>query len=189
MLLPNIHFLIFWGGTGMACARWLCLTLPVLLAACGGAAKPQSDANSSESPASEPSEAKASMDQRVRITWAVPHHRGPRGHHAHRDAVLAKLRDPDSAKFRNVRKLGMIGEGVSDRPAVYCGEVNAKNAMGGYPGFAHFPVMPLGEDGETSTGKDPVNITDENEPASAMAYMAFCQDDEGRAQADQPVKF
>lgn len=155
----------------MTCARWLCLTLPVLLAACGGTANSQPDASASESKANEPSEAKASMDQRVR------------------DAVLAKLRDPDSAKFRNVRKLGMIGEGVPDSPAVYCGEVNAKNAMGGYPGFVHFAVMPLGENGGISMGKDPVSITDENEPASAMAYMAFCQDEKGRDQTGQPVMF
>src|SRR3546814_10039754 len=79
-------FLIFWGETGMTCAKWLCLTLPFLIAACDGAANPQPDANSSEIQASEPSEEGASMDQRVR------------------DAVLARLRDPDSAKFRNVRK-------------------------------------------------------------------------------------
>lgn len=155
----------------MTCAKWLCLTLPVLLAACSDAAKSQPDANAPESQGSGLSEARASMDQRVR------------------DAVLAKLRDPDSAKFRNVRKLGMLGEGVPDSPAVYCGEVNAKNAMGGYPGFVHFAVMPLGEDGETSTGKDPVSITDENDPASALAYMSFCQNEKGRDQAGQPVKF
>lgn len=155
----------------MACARWLCLTLPVLLAACGGAANSQPDANSSESAASEPSGAKASMDQRVR------------------DAVMARLRDPDSAKFRNVRKLGMLGGGIPGSPAVYCGEVNAKNAMGGYPGFVHFAVMPLAEDGQTSTGKDPVSIMDENDPASALAYMSFCQDEKGSDQGGQPVKF
>ena len=106
-----------------------------------------------------------------------------------RDAVLAKLRDPDSAKFRNVRRSAMLGDGAPDSPAVYCGEVNAKNAMGGYPGFAHFAVMPLDKDGLTSTGSDPVSITDENEPASALAYMAFCQDEKGRAQTGQAVKF
>lgn len=106
-----------------------------------------------------------------------------------RDAVMARLRDPDSAKFRNVRKLGMLGGGIPGSPAVYCGEVNAKNAMGGYPGFVHFAVMPLAEDGQTSTGKDPVSIMDENDPASALAYMSFCQDEKGRDQGGQPVKF
>lgn len=155
----------------MACAKWLCLTLPVLLAACDGAAKSQSENNASESQASEPAQAKASMDKRAR------------------NAVLANLRDPDSAKFRNVRKLGMLGEGSPEGAAVYCGEVNAKNAMGGYVGFVHFAVMPLGEDGQTSTGKDAVSIVDENDPASAMAYMSFCQDEKGSNLPGQPLQF
>jgi hypothetical protein len=155
----------------MMSANWVCLTLPILLAACDGAADPQPEANASQARSSEPSEAEASMDQRVR------------------DAVLARLRDADSAKFRNVRKLAMFGEGTSDGPAVYCGEVNAKNAMGGYPGFVHFAVMPLAEDGQTSTGKDPVSITDRNDPASALAYMSFCQDEKGDDQEGQPVQF
>jgi hypothetical protein len=155
----------------MTFTKCLCLTLPLLLAACDGAAKSPPEANSSESQASKPSEEKALMVQRVR------------------DAVLAKLRDPDSAKFRNVRKLGMLGEGSPDSAAVYCGEVNAKNAMGGYVGFVHFAVMPLGENGQTSTGKDAVSITDENDPASAMAYMSFCQDEKGSNLPGQPVQF
>lgn len=47
-------------------------------------------------------------------------------------AVLAKLNDEDSAKFRNIRVLG-IGE--------VCGEVNAKNRMGGYVGYQHFYLI------------------------------------------------
>lgn len=43
--------------------------------------------------------------------------------------VRKQLTDPDSAEFRNLRKLP--GEAV-------CGEVNAKNAYGGYVGFKHF---------------------------------------------------
>lgn len=172
MPLSNMQFSnIFWGEPGMTYSKWLCLTLLMMVAACDGAAKSQPDALASESQASAPSEAKDSMDQRVR------------------DAVLAKLRDPDSAKFRNVRKLGILGEGVPDSPAVYCGEVNTKNAMGGYTGFVHFAVMPLGEDGHTSTRSDPVSIADETDPASPMAYMSFCQDEKGRDQAGQPVNF
>jgi hypothetical protein len=51
-----------------------------------------------------------------------------------KQAVLKKLRDPESARFRNVRNVGdrgAAGEGV-------CGEVNAKNTNGGYVGFQHF---------------------------------------------------
>lgn len=49
-----------------------------------------------------------------------------------RRVVLANLRDADSAKFRNVRVVStFMGTAV-------CGEVNARNAMGGYVGFTEF---------------------------------------------------
>lgn len=43
-------------------------------------------------------------------------------------AVSKDLKDPSSAQFRNVRIKG----------GHVCGEVNAKNAMGGYVGFQRF---------------------------------------------------
>jgi len=43
-------------------------------------------------------------------------------------AAAYNLKDPDSAKFRNV---------VAIR-GVVCGEINAKNSMGGYVGFRRF---------------------------------------------------
>ncbi len=49
-------------------------------------------------------------------------------------AVLGKLKDPESARFRNIRSVGdqgAVGE-------IVCGEVNARNAMGGYVGFRKF---------------------------------------------------
>lgn len=107
-----------------------------------------------------------------------------------REAVTSKLRDPDSVNFRNVRKVPMFGDKEADQgPFVYCGEVNAKNAFGGYVGFVDFAVMPLGENGQTSTGNDPVSIMDENDPASAIAYMSFCQDEKGNDQEGQSVQF
>lgn len=49
------------------------------------------------------------------------------------DAVRAQMLDPESAQFRNVRSVrnryGEVG---------ICGEVNAKNSLGGYAGFRHF---------------------------------------------------
>ena len=49
-----------------------------------------------------------------------------------RRVVLANLRDADSAKFRNLRMVTtFMGTAV-------CGEVNARNAMGGYVGFTEF---------------------------------------------------
>ncbi|WP_286936162.1 hypothetical protein [Achromobacter sp. UBA4530] len=41
-----------------------------------------------------------------------------------KDFVLATLKDPDSAKFRNQKS--------------FCGEVNAKNSFGGYTGFKRY---------------------------------------------------
>lgn len=42
--------------------------------------------------------------------------------------ILAQLKDPNSAEFRNVVVAGNI----------VCGEVNAKNGFGGYVGFKSF---------------------------------------------------
>ncbi len=50
-------------------------------------------------------------------------------------AVIAQLSDPDSATFRNLR------EWVKGVPHLgYCGEVNAKNRLGGYVGYRTFLV-------------------------------------------------
>lgn len=46
--------------------------------------------------------------------------------------VADSLRDPSSAQFRNVRVVP-FGQG-----SVICGEVNGKNAYGGYVGFVPF---------------------------------------------------
>ena len=49
-----------------------------------------------------------------------------------KDAVRAKLKDPDSADFRSVNFYA--GGGTP----VVCGEVNAKNSFGGFTGFEPF---------------------------------------------------
>lgn len=49
-----------------------------------------------------------------------------------KEGITAKLKDPDSADFRNVHFYSGSG-----RPIV-CGEVNAKNSFGGYSGFEPF---------------------------------------------------
>lgn len=53
-----------------------------------------------------------------------------------RAKVAADLNDPDSAKFRNERYLGnwLLSDGY------YCGEINAKNRMGGYIGYQVFYI-------------------------------------------------
>ena len=49
------------------------------------------------------------------------------------DAVRAKMRDPQSVRFRNL----FFHRGVGGAPMV-CGEVNARNGFGGYSGYQRF---------------------------------------------------
>lgn len=50
-----------------------------------------------------------------------------------KDAVKARLKDPDSAKFREV----YFFRGKDNIPMT-CGQVNSKNSFGGFSGFQHF---------------------------------------------------
>lgn len=50
-----------------------------------------------------------------------------------KEAVAAQLKDPTSAQFQSL-KVGKTSKGF----AIVCGEVNAKNAFGGYTGFTSF---------------------------------------------------
>ncbi|MDH0520842.1 hypothetical protein [Achromobacter xylosoxidans] len=71
-----------------------------------------------------------------------------------KDFVLATLKDPDSAKFRNQKS--------------FCGEVNAKNSYGGYTGFKRF----------IAAGKDLVVLEgDKNLARGAFqqAWEEFCR--------------
>ena len=72
-----------------------------------------------------------------------------------REAVAEQLTDPSSAQFRNER---------SKKDGWVCGEVNSKNAMGGYVGFKRYTVtwMPDGAnvvalEGENETSVDRIN--------------------------------
>lgn len=49
--------------------------------------------------------------------------------------VSAELRDPESAQFQSTK---VSGDYV-------CGEVNGRNAFGGYAGFGRFVVTPAGK--------------------------------------------
>lgn len=51
-----------------------------------------------------------------------------------RKPVIAQLSDPESAQFRNER---LVGEWTVIS-SILCGEVNSKNKLGGYTGFAPF---------------------------------------------------
>lgn len=57
--------------------------------------------------------------------------RTPRG--LQRSAVLERMHDPASAVFRNIKE-------VRFAPGTWCGEVNAKNKMGGMVGFTRYIV-------------------------------------------------
>lgn len=54
-----------------------------------------------------------------------------------RAAVRALLTDPESATFRGE----FAGPRVAYRPVVWCGEVNARNRLGGMVGFTRYVVM------------------------------------------------
>ena len=49
-----------------------------------------------------------------------------------RQKVKDSLKDPESAQFRSER--------IAKAPAIFCGEVNSKNSMGGYVGFKRYIV-------------------------------------------------
>lgn len=75
-------------------------------------------------------------------------------------AVTALLKDPASAQFRHVF------EGVA---GFVCGEVNAKNAFGGYVGFRIFVV----DDKNEAHILDPNAANEDN--AAIMSVQLFCR--------------
>jgi hypothetical protein len=52
-----------------------------------------------------------------------------------RAAVLAELKDPESARFSGVKPLKRTSDG---KVTGYCGRINAKNSYGGYAGSSVF---------------------------------------------------
>lgn len=50
-----------------------------------------------------------------------------------KEDVKERLRDPDSAQFRNLVRKTQVGT-----QAIVCGELNSKNLYGGYVGFRLF---------------------------------------------------
>lgn len=117
------------------------------------------------------------------------------------DAVKATLRDPASAQFQNMKSADPIvanyhhptRDEVSSNPALgagVCGEVNSKNAFGGYTGFRKFawirdtgqvltankhgvfewngPIPISGEDADTSDGE---RLPDD---FKSLGYDTYC---------------
>ncbi len=65
-----------------------------------------------------------------------------------KSVVSARLSDPNSAEFQNLVEVKPLALGSSPMPSDValgrgvCGEVNAKNLMGGYIGFQPFVYLP-----------------------------------------------
>ena len=79
-----------------------------------------------------------------------------------RAAVIKKLKDPESARFTDVR---INGEAV-------CGLVNAKNAMGGYPGAHKFYYVLDARQAFTEGGGD---ISTDFLDQMAQGFSKFCR--------------
>jgi len=75
-------------------------------------------------------------------------------------AVRSKLKDGDSAKFRNV----YFHRG-SDGIPMTCGEVNSKNSFGGYTGFQRF----------ISAGKPELTFIEEQVEDFNTVWNRFCR--------------
>ncbi len=71
------------------------------------------------------------------IVMATPTQLTAQQVHEVKSKVAALLRDPSSTEFRNIRAANAVLEDNRNVIAV-CGEVNGKNAFGGYVGFTPF---------------------------------------------------
>lgn len=87
------------------------------------------------------------------------------------EAVEAQLVDGDSAKFRGVQD---TGKGV-------CGEVNAKNRMGGYAGFERFAY----ENSTGIVGIGPPRGLSEEERRGCANFDIECQMAARKAKAER----
>lgn len=58
----------------------------------------------------------------------------------------SRLKDPFSARFRNVYSTPHCKSGDSCKRKRYCGEINAKNAYGAYIGWTYFYAVPRVDD-------------------------------------------
>lgn len=76
-----------------------------------------------------------------------------------KEAVLQKLKDSDSAKFKNV----YFNKGERGVP-VTCGEVNSKNSFGAYRGYQKF----------ISAGKPELTYLQEEVEDFNVAWNSFC---------------
>jgi len=77
-----------------------------------------------------------------------------------KEAVRSKLKDPNSAQFKNV----YFHRGADGIP-VSCGEVNSKNSFGGYTGFQKF----------VSAGKSELTFLQSEVSDFGSTWKQFCK--------------
>ncbi|RZZ81427.1 hypothetical protein [Pseudoxanthomonas winnipegensis] len=94
------------------------------------------------------------------------------------DYLRDHLKDPSSAQFKNTRVLWR-----QDKELILCGQLNAKNGMGGYTGFVPFFVVGkiegLGTRDYAATVPSASVVTDE-EKAEALAFFKAYEGNCGR---------
>lgn len=81
-----------------------------------------------------PSQTRNSERSGLKSDGAMARERGANILAAGRERVMQMLRDPESARFQGLFE----GYDRKKREIVVCGEVNAKNGLGGYVGFVPF---------------------------------------------------
>jgi hypothetical protein len=77
-------------------------------------------------------------------------------------SIIKKLKDPDSARFQDLRMAGIDW---------VCGSVNAKNQFGGYAGAKPFYYDVRGDMGFVPQGTD---VTTDPLDSMAMGYGKYC---------------
>ncbi|MFP7605324.1 hypothetical protein [Serratia quinivorans] len=97
--------------------------------------------------------------------------------------ISSAMRDPDSSKFRYVRFIQKEESEDGTVKGVVCGQVNAKNAFGAYPGFTPFimelTMKPKGFFSKGVTYSVPnQTIYSDSEQFDAVSYKKICGSDE-----------
>ena len=94
-------------------------------------------------------------------------------------AIADAMRDPEATRFRQTR----IVRRIQISGAIVCGEINAKNAFGGYIGFQSFIAMVAGSAALVSLESDYgyAHIAERCRNQAAMATA-----DEARPQESSP---
>jgi hypothetical protein len=96
------------------------------------------------------------------------------------NAVKNDLKDPDSARFRNVVYYGSYikfkdGKRVRLGTHTICGEVNAKNSFGGYGGYREFRAS-VSRNSETKVIGDVASAVSSEEPGMARDIFVKSRD-------------